>query len=541
MSSSRSVGDATLPSLALKWARERPDDPAFSVGKATITWSELDVLADRVATGLASEGLVGGDRVALVGDLPVWPELVIGAMRVGCVPVLIDADMPDLPFHAAVTDAMAKVLVAEAANAERLFAVCPAVEEDRRILLTESADETLDYANWLDEFDPEPPSHTPLGGDPALQLPTSGTKGRPRQVVFTHRSVGAHAEVAHICAMDATSVVLAASPFGQIYGAAWAIEAMAAGSHLVTVPARATTRETVGHHKVTHLLLGPAALRATETTTSTKEPAPPAHKPLVVAWAGPAPALQVLKAAERRYGTPLTRFYSLSEAGGPVCVVKPDDQPGDEMGRALGVGRTLPGVRVRIVDELWETDVPDGVIGEIWLRSPRSMKGYWRRPEDSVATLTEDGWLRTGDAGLVRAGCLYVIDRVDEAIPLDQMDRVWPSRVESTLRAHPGVSDAAAIGIPSQRWNEDVKVLVVRAKNRSVQPADLITWCESRLPTNSVPMVFEAVSEFTRNASGSVDRAALRLKYWKDPSRPTEHTALQEPAPEVKPEDEAWF
>jgi long-chain acyl-CoA synthetase len=166
--------------------------------------------------------------------------------------------------------------------------------------------------------------------------------------------------------------------------------------------------------------------------------------------------------------------------------------------------------------------MPPGEVGEIWTRSAQNMKGYWRKPEETSKTITPDGWLRTGDAGFVdENGFVYIHDRVKDMV-VSGGENIYPAEIENVLFAHPGVADVAVIGVPSDRWGETVKAVVVRKaspEGEAMTADDVIEFSRARLAHFKCPTSVDFVQVLPRNPSGKVLKRELREPYWRGVSR----------------------
>jgi long-chain acyl-CoA synthetase len=195
------------------------------------------------------------------------------------------------------------------------------------------------------------------------------------------------------------------------------------------------------------------------------------------------------------------------------------DLAGAHRHRLRAAGRPMEGVEVRIVDPASGCDVETGAVGEIWLRTPRVMLGYWNQPEATRRAITSDGWLRSGDAGHVDDdGYVYLSDRVKDMI-ISGGENIYPAEVENVLMGHPAVADVAVIGVPSERWGETPKALVVPAPGTPPGEDELIAFCRARVAHYKCPTSVELVDTLPRNATGKVLKAELRAAYWDQRQR----------------------
>jgi len=169
-------------------------------------------------------------------------------------------------------------------------------------------------------------------------------------------------------------------------------------------------------------------------------------------------------------------------------------------------------------------ELAEGEVGEIWVKSAQNMKRYWRDPEATAECFPEGrgadgrGWLRTGDAGYLQDGYLFIHDRVKYMI-VSGGENVYPAEIENVLMGHVAVADAAVIGVPSDRWGETVKAIVVIAPGASVTDADLIAWCRERLAAYKCPTSVERIAALPRNPSGKILKTELREPYWRGKQR----------------------
>ncbi len=165
-------------------------------------------------------------------------------------------------------------------------------------------------------------------------------------------------------------------------------------------------------------------------------------------------------------------------------------------------------------------DAALGAVGEVWTRSPYNMAGYWRKPEETAATIDADGWLKTGDAGYFDAdGYLYLHDRIKDMI-VSGGENVYPAEVENVLLSHPAIVDAAVIGVPDPKWGETVKAIVVLGPGRNAWtkpmslPTAVPTWRTTSARRRSTPR-----RHLPRNPSGKILKRELRAPYWADKGR----------------------
>jgi acyl-CoA synthetase (AMP-forming)/AMP-acid ligase II len=174
----------------------------------------------------------------------------------------------------------------------------------------------------------------------------------------------------------------------------------------------------------------------------------------------------------------------------------------------------MAGVEIEIRDPATEEPVPVGEPGEIWVRSAGLMRGYWGRPEATAATITPDGWLRSGDGGHADAdGYIYVTDRIKDMI-ISGGENIYPAEIERVLAEHPGVGDCAVIGVPDERWGEVPKAVVVAAPGHTLDIDALLDYCRAHLAAFKCPKSVDVLAELPRNPTGKVLKKELRKQYW---------------------------
>jgi len=163
--------------------------------------------------------------------------------------------------------------------------------------------------------------------------------------------------------------------------------------------------------------------------------------------------------------------------------------------------------------------LPPNSVGEVAVRGPSVMKGYWNRPKETAEALSADGWLRTGDAALMdEDGYLFIQDRIKDMI-ISGGENVYPAEVESAIYGCPGVADVAVIGVPDARWGEAVKAVVVSAPGATPDPAAVIAWARQRVAAFKAPKSVDFIDALPRNPSGKILRRQLREPYWAGRTR----------------------
>jgi long-chain acyl-CoA synthetase len=211
------------------------------------------------------------------------------------------------------------------------------------------------------------------------------------------------------------------------------------------------------------------------------------------------------------------QFYGATEGNGAFSILRPDEHDLTDETKLQSCGRPLPLIEFRIVDENGD-ETQDGAPGELLVRSPAISRGYWNQPEATTAAIV-NGWYRTGDvARRDGEGLYYIVDRVKDMI-VSGGENIYSSEVENVLSTHPDVSAVAVIGVPSARWGEEVKAIVIPRGQCTIDAAALIGFCRERLAAYKVPKSVDVVESFPLVPSGKVSKKELRARFWKDQSR----------------------
>jgi len=517
----------SLAEILRHHASERGDQLAMLCGERRWTYRELFDEAARVAQALRAEGVGAGDRVAVLDkNGGEYYAVLFGAAMCGAVTLAVNWRLAPPEMKYILDHAETRVLFA---GEEFLGHLDPIeLETAKRVVVFGSGGgERPAFAEWIAGHEPVDPEEPCALDDTCYQLYTSGTTGLPKGVELTHRNFLQAMEVgADRWSFDPGSVSIVAMPLFHIAGSGWGIAGFYIGGTNI-VMRELDPREilrAIPEHGVSNALFVPAVLQILLATPGVEDTDFSTLRRIVY---GASPITEkVLVGSMQAFGCDFAQVYGLTETTGAVTALEPEDHdPGGPRAELLrSAGRPWGDVELRIVDADSGRDLADGEVGEIWIRSLQNMKGYWRNPEATAQAFPEGrdaegrGWFRSGDAGYLRDGYLFIHDRVKDMI-VSGGENVYPAEVENALMGHPAVADVAVIGVPSERWGETVKAIVVEAAGEKADEAELIAWCRERLARFKCPTSVDRAEALPRNPSGKILKTELREPYWKGHER----------------------
>jgi fatty-acyl-CoA synthase len=228
---------------------------------------------------------------------------------------------------------------------------------------------------------------------------------------------------------------------------------------------------------------------------------------------------QVLIGAMRTFKCRFMQVYGLTETTGAITCLPPEDHDPEGPRKHLlrSAGKPIEGVELRVVDPATGADCPEGWVGEVWIRSAQNMKGYWANKRATADAYAGD-WIRSGDAGYLREGYVYMHDRIKDMV-VSGGENIYPAEVENVLMQHPAVADGAVIGVPDEQWGEAVKACVVRKAGATATEKEIIDFMRGRIAHFKCPKSVDFVAAIPRNPTGKILKRVLREQYWKDKTR----------------------
>ncbi len=486
------------------------DSPALiSAGEVT-TFGALRQQCAAVTAGLIAAGVQPGDRVALLLSATwYFPVAHLGALGAGAIVVPLNPQSPTVELQRQL-DAVTPLLVIVGPSAARAF---DGIDRQQAGISTVCTPEGVALEGGSVPFEDllvTAPVATVERADTdvAVLMFTSGTAGSPRAAMLTHGNLRANIEQMQsqpTATIGRDDTVLCVLPLHHIYGLNATLHlALAAGARTLLVQRfdPVSSIESIKRHGVTVLAGVPPMYDAWGALPA--DVAPPDSFASVRIMVSGASRLDPLVARQftERYGNSIGEGYGLTEASPTVTgAVLPSPRSGT-------IGLPLPGVSVRVVDTSGD-DVVVGDPGEIWVSGPNVFSGYWNDPQATAAAVDPKGWLHTGDIAVVDAhGQLTLVDRVKDLIIVSGFN-VYPAEVEEALAAHPGILQAAVVGVAHPHTGETVTAFVVPKPDRMLDEDEVIEFCSTQLARYKCPTKVTVVGELPRQPSGKLLRRNL--------------------------------
>ncbi|WP_370295936.1 fatty acid--CoA ligase family protein [Rossellomorea marisflavi] len=504
-------------------SQDKGEKIAYHFLDTSVSYRELDDSVSRFAGGLESLGLEKGDHIALIlGNSPHFVIGLYGALRLGLRVIPINPIYTPDEMGYILRNGDVKAVITLDLMVPLMGKLESLLHTVDHVILCESGDERAKGVDLerIGLLNPKMKSFTSvisLGGtnfegaeaeedDTAIILYTSGTTGRPKGAMLTHKNVYSNAwDVGTYLQMSEEDRVITALPMFHVFCLTVALNAPLMMGATILIAPKFSPKGIFGLsrlHKPT-VFAGVPTMYNFLYQYPDGDPDDLSSLRLCISGGASMP-VALLKNFEQKFNVMISEGYGLSEAS-PVTCFNPLDRP-----RKPGsIGTSIMSIKNKVVNELGE-EVPPGQVGELIVNGPNVMKGYYNMEEETQAAI-RDGWLYTGDlARMDEEGYFYIVDRKKELIIVGGFN-VYPREIEEVLYDHPEIVEAAVIGVPHPEKGEAVSCYVVR-KNASLSEEEVMAYCRERLAKYKLPSSIEFLEELPKNTTGKILRRALKAQ-----------------------------
>jgi len=475
-------------------AERDPEQIAVKLDDFELNYALLDQATMRTAGLLRARGVGVGDRVAIMlPNVPYFPACYFGALRAGAIVVPMNVLLKQREVSFYLRDSGAKVLfVWHGFAAEAEPAAAAAGCDCIKVVPGE-------FEQLVFEHDPIEEMSARDASDTAVVLYTSGTTGTPKGAELTHANLLSNCRTSHhLFDLGAGAVMLGALPLFHSFGQTCAMNTTVVVGGLLTLIPRfdpVKALEVIERDRV-QMFEGVPTMYGAMLHVPDRERFDTSSL-AVCASGGAAMPVELLRGFEAAFGCKILEGYGLSESSPVASFNHPDRErkPGS-------IGTPIEDVEMKVVDDGGH-DLPGGEVGEIVIRGPNVMKGYWNRP-DATAETIRDGWLHTGDMARVdEDGYFFIVDRKKDMIIRGGFN-VYPREVEEVLYEHPAVREAAVIGIPDDQYGEEVAAAVVLKEGAEASPEDVSEFVKSRIAAYKYPRRVWFLDELPKGPTGKI-------------------------------------
>lgn len=497
-------------------ARYEPDSVVLRYSGGDLTYAQLDDRAARLATALANGGFSPGDRIAYLGlNSPSFLITMLAAFRLGAIFVPVNFRLAGPELRSVLQRSGSSVIVCEEGHRGVVETVCDdtalrrflLVDDDPEIPVSEAAGSWEPWSELVSLSEPSADVARRTFDDPAILMFTSGTTGLPKGVILTHGNIWWNSvNVDSRLDTRRGDVTHAAAPIFHV-GAlnSFVMRTLVRGGTIVLRRAfeAAAFLADLHTHQVNSFFAVPAMLAGLARVPGAFDVKLDHLRTIVVAGA-PVPPSLITHYAE--HGIELQQAWGLTETA-PFVTHLPSERTLEKLGSA---GIPMPYTEVRVVDPATNEPVAAGISGELVARGPNVTPGYWEDEDATAAAFDAEGWFHSGDIGyLDDDGYLYIVDRLKEMI-ISGGENVYPAEVERAMADLPGITDVAVVGAKDEQWGETVVAVVSVTEGHDVTLQDVREHAAARLARYKLPKRLEIVGTVPRNASGKLDKLAIR-------------------------------
>ena len=511
-----------LGNILRRNAKLYPEKTAIIFEDKKYTYGELENRIQRLANGLMARGISRGDRVGLLEHpCPQYIELYLAIPKIGAVLVPLNCRLSGRELEYIINDAEVKMLI----MGEVFVDVIHSIKSDLTMVnsffcMGEVASDMNTYESLITGSTAEFPDTEVVDEDIAVQMYTSGTTGKPKGVMLTHKNlISVYMSRIIDFKLDKHDIFLSGVPFFHT-AAEYALIILYAGGTLIIHSRFDPGRflDTLEEEKAT-MTLGVPSMVNFLVRHMEKNPRDYNFSNLKIFLYGASPMpVALLRKAIGAFGNCFLHSYGLTEASPGVSFLRSEDHvlKGQErkVRRLASCGKEIFNVEAKVVNERG-LDVKPNEMGEIIVKGDNVMKGYWKLPKETADTI-RNGWLHTGDMATVdEEGYIFIVDRKKDMI-ISGGENIYPREVEEVLYMHPSILEATVIGVPDKEWGESVKAFVVLKEGEKVSEDEIIDFCKKDLASYKKPKSVDFLETLPRTPVGKVLKKELREKYWKD-------------------------
>jgi len=500
-----------------------PQRPALVSTEGVVSWSDFKLRVARLAGVFQSLGLQPGDRVAMLShNSPRFVEFYFATLWAGGVILTVNTRWAKPEQAHCLNDAEAKILLVGAAftnDIDSLREQCPSLQSVIYADKTSNAmsENLLDYEQALANASPIEDANR-SGEDLAALFYTGGTTGKAKGVMLSHNNFMANSMNAIVnLGLSSESTHLHVSPLFHLAGGSRLFTLTAVGGTHAVIPSFDADDflDAIARFRVTVTVVVPTMLNSLLQHAKIQDYDLSSLR-LLTYGASPMPEALLRRAVAQFPDVSFLQSYGMTELSPVATMLLPKYHcfEGPNSGRIRSAGQAVLNADIAVVDENGKAQ-PQGMVGEVCVRGPMVMQGYWRQPELTKQTV-RDGWMHTGDAGYLDGeGFLFLSDRIKDMI-ISGGENVYSTAVENVLYRHEAVQECAIIGIPDEKWGEAVHAIIVLNKGAVATEQELIGHCRETLAGYECPKTVAIITgELPKSGVGKILKAELRKPFWK--------------------------
>lgn len=496
----------------------------------SVTYNEVNERVNQLSHGLRSLGVKKGDRVAyLAPNTLEMYEGFYGTARVGAIMVPLNSRLTPEDYRYILNHSESKVLFVDAMLYDNIAGIVDELETVEHVIIHRHDGQEYPhrlYDEWRSQFSAAPVASPALQEDDVCSLLyTSGTTGKPKGVMLTHRNNYLHAlTTMHHLRISDRDTLMHVLPMFHVNGWGSPYSYTANGATQVMLPKvdPETMISLIQQYGVTVMHMAPTVLNALLEMIEKEQPQLPRDVRLVIAGSAPPPSF--VARVEEELGWEFLQVYGMTESS-PLSLVSyiPVHEryrsKDEHYAMKAKAGFEIIGNEVRVVDDHGEPVAQNNKdIGEIIVRSNGVMKGYWKNEDETMATI-RDGWLHTGDMGVMdERGAIEIVDRKKDII-ISGGENISSIEVEGALYEHPAVQEAAIVAMPHEKWGETPHAFVVVREGQQASEEELIDFLRERLAHFKCPKSMSFIDELPKTASGKIQKVQLRESCWTSRDR----------------------